>query len=90
MKSHKRKQLSEDERERRAEQRRQSLAHLRLLYTRAESAAALNVCTRTIIRLEESGRLSRVRLAGAGNKGRVYNPCDEVHALAQTREAVNA
>jgi hypothetical protein len=52
----------------------------RLLYTREQTAYALGgVSIATIIRLENEGRLRKVRLRG---QGQVFNPSADVEALA--------
>ncbi len=75
--------ISEQEQARRQRQRQQSLAGVeRLLYTRQQTAHALGgVSIATIQRLENAGKLDKVRLSG-GN-GQVFNKAEQVHALAE-------
>jgi hypothetical protein len=76
--------LSPEERERRRQQRLQSVE--RLLYSREQTAAALgNVSVRTVIRMEERGALTAIRLPGSGPLGKVFHNSEQVRALAQGR-----
>ena len=61
----------------------------RLLYAREQTAEALGgISISSVIRLEREGRLSKVRLRGLS--GKVFNPVDEVEALASAVEVINA
>jgi len=76
--------LSPEERQRREEQRRASVR--RLLYSREQTAEVLGgISIPTIIRLENEGRLSKVRLHGVTSK--VFHKVEEVEALASGGQA---
>jgi hypothetical protein len=82
----KQRNVSARERERRAQQSKQSVAVEQLLYSRRQSARALGgISIATIIRLENKGLLDKIRLAG-GN-GQVFNTAARVHALAEGEAA---
>ncbi len=74
----KRRQLSPEERERRRRQRNEAR---RLLYTRGQTGEALGgISVSSVIRLENEGKLRKVRLRG--ETGQVFNPVADVEALA--------
>jgi len=53
----------------------------RLLFTREQTAFALGgISVSSVIRLEQDGRLRKVRLRGL--TGQVFNPVEDVEALA--------
>lgn len=81
------KSLSPEERERRRLERNGSVRQL--LYTREQTGAALGgVSVSTVIRLENEGKLRKVRLRGL--TGQVFNPAVDVEALAEAVEVVDA
>jgi hypothetical protein len=51
------------------------------LSSRAHTAQTLDVSTRTVRRLEDLGKLTRIRLTG--ETGAVFHPIEEVEALAK-------
>jgi len=55
----------------------------RLLYTRSQTAQALNCSVATVIRLERAGRLTKVRLDPRKPSAEVRHRVDEVEALAR-------
>jgi hypothetical protein len=57
----------------------------RLLYTRKQSAQALNCSVATVIRLENAGRLTKVRLDPTKPTAEVRHRVSEVEALASTK-----
>jgi hypothetical protein len=64
-----------------AKAKRERPAVEQLLYSRDQTAHALgDISIATVIRLENAGKLDKVRLAG-GN-GQVFNKASQVHALA--------
>ena len=75
--------ISDAERQRRREQRRYSIVGA-LLHSRAQTAAMLGTSTMTVIRLEEAGLLTPIRLS-AKPLGKVYHDDQQVRALIQTR-----
>jgi hypothetical protein len=84
----KRKPLSEAERARRHEQRKQaqeqSLAAVEtLLYSRQQTAKALGgISVATVIRMEDRGLLDKVRFAGE-ETGPVFHRVEQVRELAR-------
>jgi len=75
--------ISEEEKGRRADQRRASLAAVRpLLYPRAIAARMLNCSTATLIRLEESGGLTAIKLNKKSPSAMTYYAHAELVALA--------
>jgi hypothetical protein len=59
----------------------------RLLYSRNQSRHVLGGISLTqLIRLEQAGLLRRVRPSGKPT-GRVFNPAEDVHAVAEGRAA---
>lgn len=81
-----RKPVSEAEKTRRAREREQSLAAVdQLLYSRPQIAKALGgVSVATVIRLENSGKLDKVKLVGSPN-GKTFHRSSQVHELAAAR-----
>jgi hypothetical protein len=75
-------------RERGVAQRERSLTTVgQLLYTRRQTGRVLGgISVATVQRLENAGKLDKVRLAG-GN-GQVFNKAAQVHALAEGDHAV--
>jgi hypothetical protein len=70
------------------EQRQQQRLSLipKLLYARDETARALNISIMNVIRLEERGKLTPVRLRGAAKKhGKVFYRVAEVEALVERK-----
>jgi hypothetical protein len=66
--------------------RKNPTAVRRLLYTREQTAEALGgISVSSVIRLENEGRLRKVRLRG--ETGQVFNPAGDVEALASSVEA---
>ena len=79
------KKLSEAEKRRRAEQRRQAIATTipRLLYSRQQTRHVLGgVSLATVQRIENAGLLDKIVLAGSPT-GMVFHRAEQVHALAQ-------
>ena len=76
--------ISASERERRTRKRAQSLAAVdQLLYSRRQTAHALGgISIATVIRLENRGLLTKVRLAGVPS-GAVFHRAEQVRALAE-------
>ncbi len=65
------------------EQRRESVP--RVLYTREQTGAALGgISISSVIRLENEGKLRKVRLRGT--TGQVFNPAQDVETLASVAE----
>jgi hypothetical protein len=61
----------------------------RLLYSREQTCEALGgISISSVIRLEREGRLSKVRLRGL--TGKVFNPVEDVEALASAVECADA
>jgi hypothetical protein len=89
-KKSKRRQLSPEELERRRRQRNASVR--RLLYTREQTGEALGgISVSSVIRLEQLGKLRKVRPHGGLDKegrptGQVFNPVEDVEALASAVE----
>jgi hypothetical protein len=79
-----RRKISEREESRRLRQRAQALAAVQpLLYSRVQTSRALGgISVATIIRLENAGLLTKVRLGNLPT-AQVYHRVSEVHALAQ-------
>ena len=76
------KRLSPEELERRRRQRNEAR---RLLYTRGQTGEALGgISVSSVIRLENEGKLRKVRLRG--ETGQVFNPVADVEALASAVE----
>jgi len=77
--------ISETEKARRARQREQSLAAVeQLLYTRIQTAKVLNCSVATVQRMENSGKIDKVKLAGSPN-GKVFHRASQVRELAAAR-----
>jgi hypothetical protein len=55
----------------------------RLLYTRTQTAEILACSIPTVIRLENAGRLTKVRLTPNNANAQVRHPVEQVHALAK-------
>jgi hypothetical protein len=73
---------SPEELERRRRQRNEAR---RLLYTRGQTGEALGgISVSSVIRLENEGKLRKVRLRG--ETGQVFNPVADVEALASAVE----
>lgn len=53
-----------------------------LLYTRSQTAQALNCSVATVIRLEQAGQLTKIRLDPRKPTAEVRHRVSEVHALA--------
>ena len=75
-----------EERERHRVQRNESVPQL--LYTRQQSGAALGVSISTIIRLENEKKIRKVRLRG--ETGQIFNPVEDIEALASEAGVVDA
>jgi hypothetical protein len=87
------KKLSEAEKRRRAEQRQQAIAASveRLLFSRQQTRHALGgTSLASIIRLEDQGLLTKVRLAAGTRSGMVFHYAWQVRALALAQGGGNA
>ncbi len=81
------KKLSAEERARRREQRQQALAALYphpLLYPRAHAARLLNCSVQTVIRLEQRGVLTPIKLDKESKSAPTFYTHDNLTAVAGT------
>lgn len=76
--------ISDREQSRRNQQRQQqSVADIeRLLYTRRQSSHALSCSVATLVRLENAGVITKVRLAGSPSSA-VFHRASQIRQLAE-------